>query len=187
MDSFENPEFWRVRAAELSSLAALQNSELTGGKDHPKWLIGLVMYAGPDDQLGRSETQGGVDPLFRSRFDEIAGRSAIALGCPSGFNPIAFWLHCLWQDVITNHSQDADREVRRIVSVGGIVSDLLSSSEAYCLRLALLMERKLSQVKLGQAGALLRSDPNNNPGIASKATDTIYLGPVYFQSLLSGT
>jgi hypothetical protein len=181
LDSLEDAEFWRARANQLNSMAERQKIELARNKEHQNWLVGLVIYSGPDDHLGRSEARGGLDSVFRSRFDEIAGRSAIALGCPSGLQPIAFWLHCLWQDLICNHPEMADRELYQSSSTGGIVHDLLSSSEAYCLRLALMMECKLADASDRRPGIAPGPDPNDDSGTTSKPGDTFYVDSVHFQ------
>jgi hypothetical protein len=176
LDCLEDAEFWRARADEFASLAARQDSAIAGDKEHRSWLVGLVIYAGPDDQSGRSEARGGLDNVFRTRFDEAASRSAIALGCPTGLAPVAFWLHCLWQDLIENHSKAADREVYRSASSGGIIHDLLASSEAYCLRLAQLMERKRVAVNEEVRGEQSQVAPQSELD-----SGTIHVGRVYFQ------
>jgi hypothetical protein len=180
MDSFEDAGFWRERADQLKSLNQRQNTESAGNKESADWMVGLVIYAGPDDQLGRSEARGGLDSAFRNRFDEVAGRSAIALGCPTGVAPVAFWLHCLWQDLMTNHPEMADRDLCQSSTTGGIVHDLLSSSEAYCLRLALMMAAKQSATR-PERQVTPRSEATNGSGATSKIDDATYCEPVNFQ------
>jgi hypothetical protein len=135
IDSRESSDFWRRLRAEFEQLPVRQYDALGANRDHKLWLSGLCSR--PDEDNGEFThclLNGGLDSEFMSRFHDVVTQAAIALGSPPEANPIDFWMLCLCLDLLQNPRQGSSRELRRPKPGIEIVTDLLTSSAAYCSR-----------------------------------------------------
>ena len=57
-------------------------------------------------QYGRWRLSKGPNETFRADFEELGTRAGIALGSPPGTEPITFWLHCLFLNLLEYESPE---------------------------------------------------------------------------------
>lgn len=75
---------------------------------------------------------GGVNENFRERLLTLATRAGIVLGSPTNTEPLGFWLHWLFLDLLENKSKLLFAAKK---NEGGIVLSVSEGSAIFCSRL----------------------------------------------------
>jgi hypothetical protein len=151
IDSLESADFWRTLRANFEQLSDRQHDALGLDREHPKWLRGYCSrLEGDSGEFAYCDIDGGLDPQFRSKFDDVATQAALALGSPPDGKSVEFWVSSLCLDILQNSVEAGGAELLRPVSGGGFIVDLLGSSAAYCSRLAAMADRKPSDKHEGR-------------------------------------
>jgi hypothetical protein len=142
VDSLEQSDYWRRRSINFERLSRRQ-ARLGIDREHSQWLSGFCSRLF-DDEAGIGSycsVEGGQyqEGELRSKFIEVSIQCGNALGCPAETDPAAFWVSCLCLDLL---QEQRTRELLQSAPGGGLIVDLLSSSAAYCSRLAAMAGRK---------------------------------------------
>jgi hypothetical protein len=104
-------------------------------------------YTNSSDPLGAWTVSDGATLELRSRFEDLASRAGRAIGCPPGIDPIRFFLHHLYQDLLRVEGPHCEFRAPRSPEVrtelhgssdenAGLILRLLTSSVSYLTRLA---------------------------------------------------
>jgi hypothetical protein len=122
-------------------------------------------------ECGLWSLSGGVSENFSERAQTLGARAGVALGCPTGADPLDSWLHRLLYDLRENRSKVlvADN------GEDGIIARVCEASAIFCSRLerralgaSLLINRQdgkhrkpgLGDPEVAKRRSLVRSNPN---------------------------
>lgn len=134
------PDFWRsLRSGFRALITQQRNLGIT--ETHERWLRGSCFYPPGYEDLSRCRVRTGINGQIISDFQDIATQGAFKLGCPSGTDPVAFWLYCLARNLFESDTRELRSEILGDPESGGIVHDLAGSCIGFCSRLAAESER----------------------------------------------
>ena len=110
----ERPKAWK-RAGDMMLTRLMELKEPSAGPQYGEWrLIG-----GPNENL-------------RARFETLGADAGIALGSPPGTEPLDFWLHRLFLDLLEHKSSELFAARK---DEGGFINRVCIASGTYCARL----------------------------------------------------
>lgn len=120
---------WSEHHDKFATLMHLEHGQQNGGEDRRLHAYGN--YAVGVGRFGYWSLTGSTERL-RADFARLATNAGISLGSPKDVDPMVFWLHRLFLELIkrdSNHLSGAKRET------GGTIMGLVEASVTYCARL----------------------------------------------------
>ena len=131
-------EFWRKRKRDFTELAAEEYSAVPDPADSRRLRTSGDYTDGQVGGIGRWRLNDGPNADFLAHFQEAATWAGGALGPPPGVNPLEFWLHRLFQDLLETEGPRDDIGHLAIGQrdQGGIIRDVCQASATFCSRLA---------------------------------------------------
>jgi len=122
---------WRGFRSEFKALAA-EELILDPGNRRDRWLRAFVDYKYVKCDFGTWHISSGPNEDFRASFETLATRAGISLGRPLGADPLEFWLHHLFLDLLKHGS---DQLFAAKENEGGVILRVCEASATYCARL----------------------------------------------------
>lgn len=128
--SRQEPDFWRGLHREFQALAT-EEQALPKAARGDGALRADCTYREHTPECGQWILGEGPNENFRARFDALPTRAGVGLGSPSGTEPLDFWLHRLFRDLLENKSH----ELLGASDEGGMILRLCGASATFCSRL----------------------------------------------------
>jgi hypothetical protein len=122
---------WRSLRSEFKALAS-EELVLDPGNRRDRWLRAYVDYKYVKCDFGTWHISSGPNEDFRASFETLATRTGVSLGSPQGADPLEFWLHHLFLDLLKHKS---DQLFAAKENEGGIILRVCEASATYCARL----------------------------------------------------
>jgi hypothetical protein len=122
---------WRSFRSEFKALAS-EELILDPGNRRDRWLRAFVDYKYVKCDFGTWHISSGPNEDCRASFETLATRAGVSLGSPQGADPLEFWLHYLFLDLLKHKS---DQLFAAKENEGGIILRVCEASATYCARL----------------------------------------------------